>query len=360
MRIAQVSPLWERVPPPGYGGIELVVGHLTDELVRRGHEVTLFASGDSQTLARLESVCPVALRLDSSINEPGVYEMLQLKQVLERAKEFDVIHFHTGFCALPFAELIKTPVVHTLHGGFTEHNLKIFRQYRSQSYISISNAQQKFEPRLNYVSTVYNGIAPEDYPFHAQPANPPYLAFLGRMSPEKGPQHAIAIAKQTGWRLKMAGKVDAVDQEFFKREIEPQLDGNQIQYLGEVTHAQKVELLGNAAVTLFPISWHEPFGLVMIESMCTGTPVMGMNLGSVSEVIAHGKTGFICQSIEEMIAAIPAAVELDRQACRDHVVSRFSVTQMVNGYEAAYQQAIEERMSQNGHRTYLNAPVLIR
>ncbi len=358
MRIAQVSPLWERVPPPGYGGIELVVGHLTDELVRRGHEVTLFASGDSQTLARLESVCSKALRLDPSVSEPAVYDMLQLKRVLEREKEFDIIHFHMGFSALPFADLLKTPVVHTLHGGFTEHNLKIFEQYRSQSYISISNAQQKFAPRLNYVRTVYNGINPEDYPFCAQSLQPPYLAFLGRMSPEKGPQHAIAIAKQTGRRLKMAGKVDKVDRKFFEQEIEPQIDGDQIQYLGEVTHAEKVELLSNASLTLFPISWHEPFGLVMTESMCTGTPVIGMNLGSVPEVIAHGKTGFVCQSIEEMIDAIPAALELDRQACRDHVLSQFSVAQMVNGYEAAYQKVIAESMSRNGHKTQVKAPIL--
>lgn len=350
MRIAQVAPLAEQVPPPGYGGIELVVSHLTDELVRRGHDVTLFASGDSQTLARLESVTPKALRLNPTINEPAVYDLLQLKRILEQADEFDVIHFHTGFTALPWVELLKTAVVHTLHGRFTEHNRKIFSQYGKQCYISISNAQRKFAPELNYISTVYNGIKPQNYPFHAQPSQSSYLAFLGRISPEKGPQQAIEIARAVGWPLKMAGKVDAVDKDFFKQEIEPQIDGKQIQYLGEVTHAEKVELIANAAVTLFPITWSEPFGLVMIESMCTGTPVIGMNLGSVSEVIAHGKTGFICHSIEEMINAIPKAIELDRQACRDHVVSRFSITQMVNGYETAYQKVIAEQMSSNGHK----------
>ncbi|MEW6492804.1 MAG: glycosyltransferase family 4 protein [Cyanobacteriota bacterium] len=350
MRIAQVAPLAEQVPPPGYGGIELVVSHLTDELVRRGHDVTLFASGDSQTLARLESVTPKALRLNPTINEPTVYDLLQLKRILEQADEFDVIHFHTGFTALPWVELLKTAVVHTLHGRFTEHNRKIFSQYGKQCYISISNAQRKFAPELNYISTVYNGIKPQNYPFHAQPSQSSYLAFLGRISPEKGPQQAIEIARAVGWPLKMAGKVDAVDKDFFKQEIEPQIDGKQIQYLGEVTHAEKVELIANAAVTLFPITWSEPFGLVMIESMCTGTPVIGMNLGSVSEVIAHGKTGFICHSIEEMINAIPKAIELDRQACRDHVVSRFSITQMVNGYETAYQKVIAQQMSSNGHK----------
>lgn len=361
MRIAQVAPLWERVPPPGYGGIELVVGRLTDELVRRGHEVTLFASGDSQTLARLESVAPQALRLDPTVYEPAVYEILQLKQVLEQANDFDIIHFHTGFTPLPWVELLKTAVVHTLHGRFTDHNLKIFSQYANQCYISISDAQRQFAPQLNYCRTVYNGINPQDYPFHPQPHSTPYLAFLGRISPEKGSQEAIAIAKQAGWQLKMAGKIDTVDKEFFEKEIKPHLDGDQIQYLGEVSHSEKVELLGNAAATLFPITWHEPFGLVMIESMCTGTPVIGMKLGSVSEVIDDGRTGFICQSQDEMIDAIPAAVELNRQACHDHVVSQFSIYHMVDGYEAAYQQAVEERMSRNGHRTRTDTtPVLMR
>ncbi|HAX85921.1 MAG TPA: glycosyl transferase [Cyanobacteria bacterium UBA11370] len=351
MRIAQVSPLWERVPPPGYGGIELVVSHLTDELVRRGHEVTLFASGDSQTLAQLESVAPQALRLDPTVKEPAVYDILQMNRVLEQADDFDIIHFHTGFFALPFAELIKTPVVHTLHNGFTKDNRKLFSQYRHHCYISISDAHRQPDLQLNYVSTVYNGIDPKDYPFYPEPQDPPYFAFLGRMSPEKGPDRAIAIAKQTGWQLKMAGKVDVADREFFEKEVFPQVDGEQIQYLGELTHEQKVKLLGNAKATLFPINWNEPFGLVMIESMCTGTPVIAMNFGSVSEVVADGKTGFVCNSLEEMAASIPAAIELNRQQCHDFVVQYFSVTQMVDNYEAAYTKLLNEQMSRNGHVT---------
>jgi len=347
MKIAQVAPLWERVPPPTYGGIELVVSCLTDELVRRGHEVTLFASGDSQTLARLEAVYPCAIRLDPHVQEYSVYEMMELSRVYEQAEEFDIIHSHIGIAALAIAPLVKTPTIHTLHNGFTADSRKLFNLHRQQSYISISNAQQR-ELELNYLRTVYNGINLQDYPFKAQPQEPPYLAFLGRLSPQKGPQHAIVIAKQMGWPLKMAGKIDVVDASFFEQEIAPQIDGKQIQYLGEVNHAQKVELLGNAAVTLFPITWHEPFGLVMIESMATGTPVLGMNLGSVPEVIAHGKTGFLCQSYEEMIAMIPAALELDRQTCRDYVENKFSVTQMVDGYEVAYQQLLESRFSLNG------------
>lgn len=347
MKIAQVAPLWERVPPHTYGGIELVVSRLSDELVRRGHEVTLFASGDSQTLACLEAVYPRAIRLEREIKDYTVYEMLELKQVCEQAAEFDIIHSHIGLAALTIAPLVKTPILHTLHGDFTPDNSKLYQAHHKQPYISISNAQRQID--LNYLRTVYNGIELEDYPFQSQPQQPPFLAFLGRLSPEKGPQHAIAIAKQVGWRLKMAGKIDVGDRQFFEQEIAPQIDGKQIEYLGEINHAQKVQLLGNAALTLFPISWHEPFGLVMIESMATGTPVIGINLGSVPEVIDGGKTGFICHSYEEMAAMIPAAVKLDRRTCREHVKNNFSVSQMVDGYEAAYRELLEGRIATNGH-----------
>ncbi|NEQ23522.1 MAG: glycosyltransferase family 4 protein, partial [Microcoleus sp. SIO2G3] len=205
MRIAQVAPLWERVPPPAYGGIELVVGLLTDELVKRGHEVTLFASGDSITLAKLESVHPQALRLDSTVKECGIYEMLQLSRVYEQASEFDIIHSHMGCSALPYANLVKTPTVHTLHGIFTPDNEKMFSHARRQPYVSISNAQREPRLNLNCVATVYNGIDLNTYKFYEKPEDQPYLAFLGRISPEKGTHLAIEIAKRSGWRLKMAG-----------------------------------------------------------------------------------------------------------------------------------------------------------
>jgi glycosyltransferase involved in cell wall biosynthesis len=347
MKIAQVAPLWERVPPPTYGGIELVVSRLTDELVRRGHEVTLFASGDSQTLANLKAVCPRALRLDPNVKEYAVYEMLILSQVYQQAAEFDIIHSHMGISALPFASFVQKPTVHTLHGSFTTDNTHAYTHHRHQAYVSISDAQRTVD--LNYSGTVYNGIEPLDYSFVAQPQEPPYLAFLGRFSQEKGPHHAIAIAKQTGLQLKMAGKVDAVDSEFFNLEIAPHLDGKQIQYLGEINHKEKVELLGNAAITLFPITWQEPFGLVMIESMATGTPVIAMSLGSVPEVIADGETGFVCQTYEEMAAKIPQALKLNRQWCREYVENTFSVTQMVDGYEAVYKKILQQRIDSNGH-----------
>jgi glycosyltransferase involved in cell wall biosynthesis len=349
MRIAQVAPLWERVPPPAYGGIELVVGLLTDELVRRGHEVTLFASGDSISLAKLESVHPQALRLDPTIKEYGIYEMLQMSRVYEKASEFDIIHSHMGCAALPYTKLVKTPTVHTLHGIFTPDNEKMFTHARSQPYVSISDAQREPRLDLNCVATVYNGIDLSTYKFHEKPQDPPYLAFLGRISPEKGTHLAIEIAKRSGWRLKMAGKVDVVDVKYFEQEIKPLIDGKQIEYLGEANHEQKNELIGGAVATLFPITWREPFGLVMVESMAAGTPVIAMNLGSTSEVIAHGKTGFLCQSVDEFVEAIDKAAQLNRYACREHVMNHFSVQRMTDGYEAVYQQILAERFAQNGH-----------
>lgn len=341
MRIAQVAPLWERVPPPGYGGIELVVGYLCNELTQRNHEVTLFASGDSETLAQLESIAPKALRLDPLIKEHGVYDLLQLQHVSELADQFDLIHFHNGYCALPFAARMSTPVVHTLHGRFTPDNQHIFRAFKHQPYISISNDQRLPGLDLNYLATVYNGIDPDNYPFQAQSSEEPYLAFLGRMSPEKGPQNAIEIAKKTGWKLIMAGKVDATDQKFFSEQIKPLIDGEQIVFQGEVTHAEKATLIANAATTLFPITWPEPFGLVMIESMCTGTPVLGSAFGSVPEVIQNGISGFVCDSIEEMIAKIPEVTKLSRQACHQSVRDRFTIQTMVDGYEEAYEKLLK-------------------
>ncbi len=341
MRIAQISPLWERVPPFRYGGTELIVKLLTDELVRRGHEVTLFASGDSITKAKLHSVHDRALRLDPNIKEPAIYEQMLLADVYQRANNFDIIHSHIGFSALGYASFVKTtPTVHTMHGAFTPEHEKIFRRFANQPIISISQAQREPYLHLNYIHTVYNGMDTAVYPFRLEPAQPAYLAFVGRISPEKGPTEAIKIALATGLPLKMAGKVDIVDRKFFQEQVEPLIDGEQIQYLGEIAHEDKVKLLGGATVTLFPINWREPFGLVMIESMATGTPVIGMALGSVPEVIAHGKTGFVCYSLQEMIEAIPDAFKLDRQTCREYVVSRFSVETMTDQYERAYEMLI--------------------
>lgn len=349
MRIAQVAPLWERVPPSAYGGIELVVALLTDELVRRGHEVTLFASGDSISLAKLVSVHPRALRLDSSIKEYSIYEMLQLGTVYERADEFDLIHSHMGCASLPYAKLVKTPTVHTLHGIFTSDNEKMFQYAKSQPFVSISDAQRELRLGLNYVATVYNGIDVSSYKFYPQPDEAPYLAFLGRISPEKGTHLAIEIAKKAGWRLKMAGKVDVVDVEYFEKAVKPLIDGKQIEYLGEANHTQKNALMGGAVATLFPITWREPFGLVMVESMASGTPVIAMKLGSTTEVIAHGKTGFLCNNIEECVSAIAKVSDLNRFTCREYVQNRFSLQAMTDGYEEVYRQILEEKFVSNGY-----------
>lgn len=340
MRIAQVAPLIERVPPPAYGGIELVVGLLTDELVRRGHEVTLFASGDSITLAKLVSVHPRALRLDPEVKEPNIYEMLQLGFVYERAEEFDIIHSHVCCSALPYANLIKTPTLHTLHGIFTPDNEKMFQYAKHQPFVSISQAQRDLRLGLNYVATVYNGIDVNSYKFHPQPDNPPYLAFLGRISPEKGTHLAIAIAQKTGWHLKIAGKIDAVDKEYFEQKVKPHIDGKQIEYLGEANHVEKNALMGGAVATLFPITWREPFGLVMVESMAAGTPVIAMKLGSTVEIIKQGKTGFLCNNVGDFIQALDQVTQLDRHVCREYVNHHFSLQNMTDAYEAVYQQII--------------------
>jgi glycosyltransferase involved in cell wall biosynthesis len=348
MRIAQIAPLWERVPPPAYGGIELVVSLLTDELVRRGHEVTLFASGDSLSLAKIQSVHPKALRLDAAAKEYLIYEMLQMAQVYDRSSDFDIIHSHVGCMSLPFAGLVKTPTVHTLHGIFTPDNEKLFAYAHRQSYISISNSQREPRLGLNYVATVHNGISLSAHQFHAKPANPPYLAFLGRISPEKGTHLAIEIARQAGLSLKIAGKIDRVDRDYYEQVIQPQIDGKQIEFVGEANQTQKNALLGGAIATLFPITWREPFGLVMIESMAAGTPVIALSRGAAPEIIQHGQTGFLCEDVAGCVAAVQQVAALDRANCRSHVANRFSVQMMVNGYEAVYQSILAERFAQNG------------
>jgi glycosyltransferase involved in cell wall biosynthesis len=350
MRIAQVAPLWEQVPPPAYGGIELVVSLLTEELVRRGHDVTLFASGDSVSQAKLESIHPHAMRLDPAIKEYAVYEALHLNNVFQKASSFDVIHSHVGYLVLPYAKLVKTPIIHTLHGPMTPDNRKLFSAAKEQPFVSISDAQADLSLGLNYVATVHNAIDVSQHQFYPQASEPPYLAFLGRFSPEKGPHHAIAIAKQSGFNLKMAGKVDPVDEEYFDCEIKPHIDGAQIQFLGEANHAQKNALLGGAVAMLFPITWQEPFGLVMIESMAAGTPVIAMRMGSTPEVIVHGKTGFLCDTVEECIQAVEQLDSIDRADCRSYVESEFGVTKMVDAYESVYRLQMASKLaSTNGH-----------
>ncbi len=354
MRIAQVAPLWEQVPPPAYGGTELVVSLLTEELVHRGHEVVLFASGDSQTTAKLQPCSEKSLRsLGLGCHDPKVqvYETLQLKQVFRQATDFDLIHCHMDVASFSYVDLVKTPVVHTTHGIIPDYLEPLWRDAKHQNFVSISDSQRRLDLGLNYAATVYNGINPDIFPFHSQPDEPPYLAFLGRISPQKGPHLAIEIAKRTGWHLKMAGKVDSVDVEFYEKEVKPHIDGEQIEFLGEANHEQKCLLMGGAVATLFPITWSEPFGLVMAESMVLGTPVIAMSMGSTPEVIEDGKTGFLCGDVDQCISALDRIVLIERHRCREHVVANFSVRRMVDGYEAVYQKLVEQRFSRNGHLT---------
>ena len=357
MRIAQVAPLWEQVPPVGYGGIELIVSLLTEELVKRGHEVTLFASGDSITSATLESVCDKALRPSGILPfEEMVYEQMQLSNLFQRANDFDIIHSHVDDLALPYGSFTKTPVVHTTHHVFRPLVKKIFEQHRQQNYVSISLAHQQRDLGLNYVANVYNAIAVDRFTFAPTPEDPPYLFFLGRLSPQKGPHLAIEIAKRTGWKLKIAGMVNFSNREFFEAEVEPHLDGQQIEFLGEIGHDQKVELYKGAAATLFPITWPEPFGLVMVESMACGTPVIALANGAAPEVITHGETGMLCHSVDECVAAVAEIPRLDRLACRKRVEDQFSTEHMVDGYEAVYRKLMNDRFSSNGH-TKLQLPL---
>jgi glycosyltransferase involved in cell wall biosynthesis len=339
MRIAQVSPLYERVPPSRYGGTERVVAHLCDELMRRGHDVTLFASGDSDTLATLVPVTPRALRLDPDARDPLAAHTLELAQVFERAEAFDVIHCHVDYLAFPYARLVRTPTVHTLHGRLDLPSLPpLFRHFAGVPMVSISDAQRRPLDGIDvrWAATVHHGLPLEEYPYF--PARGRYLAFLGRISPEKGPDVAIEIAKRTGHPLRIAAKVDPVDREYFKRDIEPLLDHPLIEFIGEIAQDEKPAFLGGALALLFPIDWPEPFGLAMIEAMACGTPVIARPCGSVAEVIVPGETGWLGDTVADLVRAVERTDELSREACRRAVEERFTVQRMARDYEAVYRR----------------------
>lgn len=337
MRIAQLAPLTEAVPPDGYGGTERVVASLVDELVRRGHEVTLFASGDSRTDADLVAATPVSLREDPTATEPLAPHISQLGMAFKRAAEFDVMHCHVDYLAFPAARLAATPTVHTLHGRLDLSYLRaVFREFQDLPLVSISDAQRQplRDLGLNWAGTVYHGLRTEDYSFSPEPGQ--YLAFCGRICPEKRPDLAIAVAQRAGLPLKLLAKVDAVDRDYFEREIEPMLDTPGVEFLGEGDEFRKREFLRQALALLFPIDWPEPFGLVMIEAMVTGTPVVTRPCGAAPEVVVNGRTGFIADSLEDLVAAVKRVDMLDRGECRRHVEQRFSVSRMVDEYEALY------------------------
>jgi len=352
MKIAQVAPLWELVPPATYGGTELVVHLLTEEMVRLGHEVTLFAAKGSQTSARLIESCPAALRAmegehkeDKTHCNVIAYEMGMVGDVLKRARngEFDIIHNHMGFQFLPFADLVDVPVVTTLHNALAPARIKeLFLDNRQLPYISISDYQQVLWPELNYAGTIHHGINLSKFDPCFEVSNKDYFAFLGRLSPEKGPHSAIKIAKAVGKKIILAGKIDRVDKAYYEKEIEPLVDGDQVQYIGELNHEQKVEFLRNAALTLCPIEWAEPFGLVLIESMACGTPVLALKDGSIPEIIEQNVTGYIGTTIDELIEVARDYRRFDRKTVRTVTEQRFSVERMTQQHLELYDDAIKQ------------------
>jgi len=339
MRIAQVAPLYESVPPKLYGGTERVVYYLTEELVKLGHEVILFASGDSQTSANLIAPIPEAIRLSKKYKDPIVPHLYMFEEVYKRAELFDVIHFHTEYLHLPIAVRSNTPFLTTLHGRLDLYEYQpFFRKFKNCPFVSISNSQRKPLPWLNWQATVYHGLPENLYKFSPEPGK--YLAFLGRISPEKRPDRAIKIAEKFGMELKIAAKVDKVDEEYFKEVIKPLLKSRWVEFIGEINDQEKEEFLGKAYALVFPIDWPEPFGLVMIEALACGTPVVAWNCGSVPEIIEHGRTGFIVNSIDEAVLALDNIKNISRLECRKCFEERFTSRVMAENYLKVYMNLV--------------------
>ena len=341
MKIAQIAPLMESVPPRLYGGSERIVSYLTDELVRLGHDVTLFASGDSVSSAHLVPCVPIALRLDANVLDPIPYYMLMLDRVREYAEDFDILHFHIDQFHFPLFRPIAQRTVTTLHGRQDLHDLKpLYVGFSDMPLVSISNAQRKPIPNANFVGTVYHG-SPSLRPTY-QPAGD-YLAFLGRISPEKRPDRAIRIARSLDIPLRIAAKVDKVDEVYFREKIEPLLDQPGVKFIGEIDERAKSEFLGNARALLFPVDWPEPFGLSMIEAMACGTPVLAFRCGSVPEIVDPGVTGLIVDSTDEAISMLPQVLALDRRTVRQRFDQRFSVARMAKDYLHVYRSLLRRR-----------------
>ena len=337
MRIAQIAPLYESVPPRLYGGTERVVSYLTEALVAAGHDVTLFASGDSVTSAELVAACPRSLRLDEQCVDRLAHQLLMLELVDARARDFDIIHYHVDYLHFPLSRRNGHPQMTTLHGRLDIPDLvPVYQHFPEMPVISISDSQRTPLAWLNWQATIYHGLPDDLYTYHAEPGE--YLAFVGRISPEKRLDRAIAIAIAVGMPLKIAAKVDAVDKNYFREEIEPLLDHPLVEYVGEINDAEKDAFLGNARALLFPIDWPEPFGMVMIEALACGTPVVAYNHGSVPEIIEHGRNGFIVSSLDEAIACTRRIDELRRSDCRASFEERFTASRMARDYVAAYQE----------------------
>ncbi len=336
MRIAQVAPLQVAVPPQGYGGTERVIAELTDALVGLGHDVTLFASGDSRTHARLVPCVPRALGFDPKV-DTLVAHLTLLTEVYRRAGDFDVIHSHLEHVTLPFVGAAKTPTVITFHNRLdVPEVVRLLRAYPAANYVSISDAQREPVPDIHWVATVYHGVDVASFPFGRKPED--YLVFVGRISAEKGPEHAIEIAKCAATRLKIAAKIDPKDRDFFKREVVPRLDHPLIEFLGPVGERRKRELMTRACALLLPIDWPEPFGMVFIEALACGTPVLTRPRGAAPELLRDGVTGYQRETDEELAAAVGKLASIDRAGCRQYVASRFDTARMALDYVAVYER----------------------
>jgi glycosyltransferase involved in cell wall biosynthesis len=349
MRIAQIAPMYEAVPPTHYGGTERVAWNICEELVKLGHDVTLFASGDSQTSATLEITTPRALRhlmtRQEIVEVAPLLHLEMMSKVYSRAYEFDVIHSHIDdlLASLPLGRLTATPSVTTLHGTLDRTHLPpILSCYPEAPLVSISMSQRLplCELPLNWAGCVYNGIPLDHFSFRSTPGT--YLAFVGRICPEKGIAWAVEVARRAGMPLKVGAKIDLYDRRYWEEQIEPLFKANRVEFLGELTEAEKADLLANAYATLFPIDWPEPFGLVMPESLACGTPVIARNRGSVPEIVRDGVSGFICETLDEMVAAVEQVAGLNRHDCRREA-ERFSSAAMARGYLQVYTQLIEAR-----------------
>lgn len=339
MRIAQVAPLYESVPPRLYGGTERVVSYLTEELVQMGHDVTLFASGDSKTLARLVPCCPSALRLNKDCIDPLAHHMLMLDRVMREADEFDIIHFHCDYLHYPLSRQRKVRNITTLHGRLDLPDLApLYREFTEMNVVSISNAQRVPLPWVNWQGTVYHGL-PEDL-FHLYPKPGEYLAFLGRICPDKGIEAGIEIARRTGMELRIAAKVDRSDERYFEQVVKPMLDHPLVHFIGEISQREKGEFLGHALALLAPVNWPEPFGISIIEAIACGTPVIAFPRGSVPEIVNQSKSGFVVRNVEEAVAAVKKVHRMSRKTCRKIFERRFTASRMAKDYVEIYKRLL--------------------
>jgi glycosyltransferase involved in cell wall biosynthesis len=340
LRIAQVAPLFESVPPTLYGGTERVVSFLTEALVSQGHDVTLFASGDSVTTSRLVKVCENSLRLNNKCIDQLAHHIAQLQMVQNELEHFDVVHYHTDYLHFPLSKKSSVPHVTTLHGRLDIPDLQnLYRLFTEIPLVSISDSQRAPLPYVNWIDTIYHGL-PQDL-FNPNYGEGNYLAFLGRVSAEKRVDRAIDIACSSNIPLKIAAKIDTQDREYFEQKIKGLLDHPLIDFIGEIGESEKQEFLGNATALLFPIDWSEPFGLVMIEALACGTPVIAYRRGSVPEIIEHGRSGFIVDNQKSAIKAVQNISSIDRRECRKAFEERFTSSQMAEGYAKVYQQLMD-------------------